>query len=95
MKFRALQDASSDRSSLKPFHLVTSIFCFEVGMLYGSCNGFLYPVEMFFGKEDVDARLLGVTTLAKGSDTSENIITYQRTSRIPLKQKWINVRNEF
>ena len=87
MKFRGLQDASSDRSSLKPFHLVTSIFYFEVEMLYGSCNGFLYPVEVFFGKEDVDARLLGVTTLVKGSDTSENIITYQRTSRIPLKQK--------
>ena len=68
MKFRGLQDASSDRSSLRPFHLVTSIFYFEVEMLYGSCNGFLYPVEVFFGKEDVDARLLGITTLAKGSE---------------------------
>ena len=87
MKFRGLQDASSDRSGLKPFYLGTSIFCFEVELLYGSCNGFLYPVEVFFGKEDVDARLLGVTTLAKGGDTSENVIAYQRTSRIPLKQK--------
>lgn len=45
--------------------VVTTILFFEEGMAYGSCNGFLYPAEILFCKENVDTRLLGVPTLPK------------------------------
>lgn len=62
----------------------------EIFFFFNLVEVFIY----FFCKANVDARFLGVTILPKGSNTSENVIIYQRTFSIPVEAKVICFKYE-